>query len=139
MARKRRLKNPLPLNTSLIKKERLKALLTENQKSYPLRFRLFQIAIVSIVTAILVLIFQKTLPPQVPLFYGLPKGEGQLTSSINLVIPSLVSLAIITINFSLLILLDDDFLKRALVLTALVCVFFSTITTIKIFFLVGSL
>ena len=139
VANKTRFKNPLPINTSLIKKGKLYSILSQDKKKYPLRLRLLQASIVSITTIARVIIFRGFLPPQLPLFYGLPKGEQQLTSSINLVIPSLISLGIIVINYSLSTLLEDDFLKKALVLTAIVCVFFSTITTIKIFFLVGSL
>lgn len=139
VANKTRFKNPLPINTSLIKKGKLYSILSQDKKIYPLRLRLLQASIVSIITIAGVIILRGFLPPQLPLFYGLPKGEQQLTSSINLVIPSLISLGIIVINYSLSTLLEDDFLKKALVLTAIVCVFFSTITTIKIFFLVGSL
>ena len=139
VANKTRFKNPLPIKASLIKKGKLYSILSQDKKIYPLRLRLLQASIVSIITIAGVIILRGFLPPQLPLFYGLPKGEQQLTSSINLVIPSLISLGIIVINYSLSTLLEDDFLKKALVLTAIVCVFFSTITTIKIFFLVGSL
>ncbi len=139
VARKTRIKNRLPINTSLIKKGKLYAILSQDQKSYPMRLRLIQISFISIITIAAVLIFRKTIPPQVPLFYGLPKGEEQLAPSTNLVIPSLISLAIIITNFALSTVIKDDFLKKALVLTAIVCVFFSTITIVKIFFLVGSL
>ncbi len=100
--------------------------------------RFAQASAISIATILLVLIFQKILPPQIPLFYGLPRGEQQLAKTQALVIPSLLSLTVIIVNYTLSLFIDDDFIKKALVFTSIVSVFFSTITTIKIFFLVGS-
>lgn len=94
--------------------------------------------IIGVVTLFLVLTLQKSLPPQVPLFYGLPKTEEQLATSTELVIPSIISIAIIIINILLTQVLDDGFLRRVLILSGVVSIFFSTITTFKIVFLVGS-
>jgi uncharacterized Tic20 family protein len=86
----------------------------------------------------IVLLIQRWLPPQVPLFYGKPSGEEQLTSSLVLTLPSIVSLLILLINVSFAAVLKDEFLRKTLVLAAIAVTFFAAITTIKIIFLVGS-
>lgn len=94
--------------------------------------------IISVFCAIWVLFLQNTLPPQVPLFYGLAQGEEQLAPSWALIVPSLTSLAVLVLNGFLGSGLKDDFLKRTLILTAIAVTFFSVITTVRIVFLVGS-
>ncbi len=81
---------------------------------------------------------QKSLPPEVPLFYGLPRTEEQLAPSLSLIIPSLASIAIIVVNLLISQFLKDDYLRKVLVLVGVTGVFFATITTLKIIFLVGS-
>lgn len=93
---------------------------------------------VSVATIIFTLIFSGRLPPQVPLYYGLAKGEEQLTSARALTVPSLFSLSFVFVNILIAILLEDEFLQKALVIAAAVGVLFSTITTAKIIYLVGS-
>lgn len=95
----------------------------------------FSIGILSILS---VLIAQSFLPPQIPLYYGLPVGEEQLSSSLNLVVPGAVSLLILVINFILVKFTKEDFLKKVLAVVALTASFFAIITTFKIIFLVGS-
>jgi hypothetical protein len=109
-------------------------------KQYRLPFKDFVIASVSIniLMAVIVLLIQRWLPPQIPLFYGKPRGEEQLASSLVLTLPSIVSLLILLINVSFAAILKDEFLRKTLVLAAIVVTFFAAITTIKIIFLVGS-
>lgn len=92
--------------------------------------------LLNIVVIVIVLVLQTFLPPQIPLFYGLPEGEEQLTSSLILIIPSSVSLLILAANVSLSYFLKEDFLKKILVITALGITIFSLVTTIKIIFLI---
>lgn len=94
--------------------------------------------LINILIIALVVLIQKLLPPQLPLFYGLPEGEEQLVSSLSLVIPNLASLIIIATNVILSYLLKDEFLKKFLIITAIGVSLFSAITTIKIVFLIGS-
>lgn len=93
---------------------------------------------ISALALILALFAQPFLPPQVPLFYGLPDGGEQLSSRLGLVIPGIVSLLIFTVNLILVKTLNDDFLKKIPATIALVASFFAIITTFKIIFLVGS-
>lgn len=97
-----------------------------------------RIFLVIAVTILFVVFLQNFLPPQIPLFYGLPKGEEQLASTLSLLIPSLATLAIAVLNFSLALILEEDFIQKALVYTVIICLFFSTITTLKIILLVGN-
>jgi hypothetical protein len=84
-----------------------------------------------------VLVLQKNLPPQVPLFYGLTEGEQQLTSSLGLLIPSVYSFCLIIVNTTLSILLNNDFLKKILNTTSFIISLLSIITVAKIIYLVG--
>jgi len=91
---------------------------------------------VSIVLAIF--LFKRFLPPEVPLFYGLPKGQEQLGNIFLLALPCTISLGIIFLNILVGFWVKDNFLLKSLVLSGLIMVFFSAITTLKIIFLVGS-
>lgn len=104
----------------------------------PFKKLAFASLLISCATIVLVILLRKFLPPEVPLFYGRPKGEEQLATSFSLIIPSLVSFSILVLNSVVSLFLEDEFLRKALVLAGVSIVFFSTITTIKIFLLVGS-
>lgn len=93
---------------------------------------------VSIFTILLVILVKNNLPPEVPLYYGLPRGNDQLTSTLGLTIPSIISIAVITINILIASLLRDDFFKKVLIAAGIASVFFSTTTILKIVFLVAS-
>ncbi len=93
---------------------------------------------VNLVILLIVVVSQRFLPPQVPLFYGLAEGEEQLAPSLALAIPSTVSILIIALNVFISSLAKDIFLKRTLVLAGVVTTIFSLVTTIKIILLVGS-
>lgn len=104
----------------------------------PFKNYLFIALAVAVTTLLLVILFQGKLPPQVPLLYGAAEGEGQLISSWGLVIPSAFSILIIVVNSILASFMADDFTKKTLVIMALVVTLFAIVTTLKIFFLVGS-
>jgi uncharacterized membrane protein YozB (DUF420 family) len=94
--------------------------------------------ITNLLVIVTVLVVGSFLPPQVPLLYGLAEGEEQLVPAWALIIPGLTAMIILTINVLISLKVEDDFLKKTLLLTAMVATFFSTITTLKIIFLVGS-
>jgi hypothetical protein len=94
--------------------------------------------VINFATIIFTLFVQGKLPPQVPLFYGLPLGENQLVKPIFLLIPSLLSCVIISANLFLARLIKDDFVKKAFAVTGLASAIFTGITTFKIIFLIGS-
>jgi hypothetical protein len=101
--------------------------------------KLILLAIISnIIIMLLVLLFSNNLPPQVPLFYGLARGENQLASRLGLLIPSLVSLSIISFNLIVSFFVKSIFLKKTLIIASVAATVFSLITTVKIFFLIAS-
>ena len=92
----------------------------------------------NLVVILLVLAIQKWLPPQVPLFYGMAEGEGQLAKSILLPIPSLAAIGISLANILISLSIKDLFIKKALIVAGLGVTFLATITVFKIVFLLGS-
>lgn len=93
---------------------------------------------ISLLNIIIVILLQGALPPEIPLFYGLAEGEEQLSTSLGLIIPGLFSLFINSVNIALALPLQNDFLQKTLVLTALAVSIISLITSVEIIFLVGS-
>lgn len=137
-----KLTKPTPINSfaksarkHLQSKEALKVSLS---KTIPLRKLLFTSLIVSLLTIGLVLALQRYLPPEVPLLYGLPLGEEQITSSTSLIIPSLISVAVFVINASIIFVLEDKYIQQLLVMTTFAVTLLSSITTLKIIFLISS-
>lgn len=94
--------------------------------------------IINVLTVVFILAVKNRLPPEVPLFYGRPTGEEQLSTTLGLAIPAVVSFFILFINIGLSLLFTNDFLKKTLILSGISSVAFSTITTVKIIFLIGS-
>lgn len=99
------------------------------------------VAFAVIVNTILIatsLFLHSFLPPEIPLFYGLPEGIDQLASSWLLPLPALTALLIILVNLLVASFIEDDFLKRVIILGGIATTFFSAVTTIEILILVGS-
>ncbi len=94
---------------------------------------------ISIATIILGMVAQFILPPEVPLYYGLPQTRDQIAPSLFIVLPSLVSITITVLNAVFSIKTHDNYLKKALAFTSIAVSILATITTYKIVFLVGSL
>jgi len=94
--------------------------------------------IIGIFNILTILLVQQFLPPEVPLYYGLAKGQEQLTTSLGLITPGLVSLGIAIINTFIAYAISNDFLQKTLVITAFSTSIISFIATIEIVFLVGS-
>lgn len=93
---------------------------------------------INILVIILIFVLKKHLPPQVPLYYGLARGEQQLAENIGLSFPSLISSLILVTNLTLAYLLKDNFLQKILVISGLASSILATIAVTKIIFLVGS-
>jgi len=77
------------------------------------------------------------LPPEIPLYYGLPEGSDQLVRSWAIIIPNLTSLTIMFVNSIFAMNTKDEYLKKVIVLAGFTATFFAIITVLKIFFLVG--
>ncbi len=83
------------------------------------------------------LLFQFVLPPEIPLFYGLPQTEDQLAPKIMIVIPSLIAIFVVIINSVLTTRIDNIFLIKSLWVASISVSLLSVVTIIKIVFLVG--
>lgn len=81
-----------------------------------------------------VLFLQKnlSLPPVVPLLYGLPVSKEQLVPTIGLTIPSMISIAFIAINFTIIKITKDKFLEKILGGLTITCTLLALITIINI-------
>lgn len=93
---------------------------------------------ICLILIVLIFVVSKRIPPEIPLYYGLTEGESQLGNKTDLVLPSVVSICVMLLNTALAYLISDDFLKKVLILSAFAVTIFTTITTLKIFFLVGN-
>ena len=133
MTAKKSSKRTFPVKILLSKKSK------KNLEAIPYRKLLFLSIGLSIITIFIVLFLQQFLPPEVPLFYGRPIPENKLSSALSLIIPSMISLGIIALNFGIAYLVGDIFLKRILIASTLAASLLSAITTIRIIFLVGSI
>lgn len=94
--------------------------------------------LLNLATMLLVVLLKTKLPPQIPLYYGLARGEEQLAETLYLTLPSFVSLAILVLNLVVSFALDDEYLSKTLTISGLAAILLATITTVKIIFLVGS-
>lgn len=83
------------------------------------------------------LISKFILPPEIPLFYGLPQSSKQLSTSIFLFIPSLISIFFTIINAYISTFIDNNYLKKVFAFSSVLVSVLSAITTLKIVFLVG--
>lgn len=108
-------------------------------KTLPFKNYIYSAFVIDILTIAFVLVVQPKLPPQIPLLYGLPQGEAQLTGPLGLFIPTGFSLIFIAINLFLSGFTKDDFLRKVLAVTSLAVAVFAAITSVKIAFLVGQL
>ena len=94
--------------------------------------------LLNLATILLLVLLKAKLPPQIPLYYGLARGEEQLAETLYLTLPSFVSLAILVLNLAVSFALDDEYLSKTLTISGLAAILLATITTVKIIFLVGS-
>lgn len=93
----------------------------------------------SLIFLIISLVSNLILPPQIPIFYGLPKTTEQLGKSIYIILPSLVSILITIINAVLAINIESQHQKRILAFSSLLVSILAIVTTYKIIALVGSI
>ena len=93
--------------------------------------------IFNLLNVVVVVLMQKNLPPELPLFYGYTQSDQQLSTTFGLFIPGVVSLAITLVNTALSILIPNDFLKKTLSIASFVISLLFLITVLKIIFLVG--
>lgn len=90
----------------------------------------------NVVFLIVIILISKTLPPQVPLYYGLPRGEEQLVSPISLVLPIILSLLFIILNNIIAYFTEILFLKKVLIFGSYFVSLLSIVTIVNIIFLI---
>jgi hypothetical protein len=95
-------------------------------------------ASLSLLSAVLILLFKGILPPQVPLFYGLPVGEARLASTLGFLIAPGVSFLIVIINTLASVFVSDLFYKKTLIISSFFVSILVIITVLKVIFLVGT-
>lgn len=109
------------------------------ETSTPLK-SLFTVSfIVNLAIILIGLVSTFILPPEIPLFFGLPKNNSQLASNYMIIIPSLASTVMIFFNFLIALKINGQYLKKALAFTSILITMLNIIATFKIIFLVGSI
>lgn len=80
----------------------------------------------------------KKLPPELPLFYSLPRGNEQLGSPFNLILLPFLSVLIFGLQFIMAVLIypQEKLAAKLLISTALIMTFLLFIAFVKIIFLV---
>lgn len=133
---KSQIKHKKGIQTSVLKlsKEKIETI----EASLPFIPLVFVSLAVSLTTIVVAFLGRRYLPPEIPLLFGLPKGQDQLTSNSGIIIPSLFSLGFIITNSFLAYTFSDDFLKKTLIIISFAITVFATIATTEIFILVGS-
>ena len=106
-------------------------------KNLPFGSFFYSALALGVLSLVFSLIAQRFLPPVVPLLYGLPSGADELIPSWLLIIAPGISLLITGLNIFLALKLKDKFIKTILSTSALLLAVLSTITVLKIVFLVG--
>ena len=94
---------------------------------------------ISLIFLILGLFSIFILPPEIPIFYGLPKTSEQLGRSFYIILQSLVSMTLTALNAIISINIDSQHLKRTLAFTSILVCTLNIIATYKVISLVGSL
>ena len=92
--------------------------------------------IINAVIVVVILAVKKNLPPIVPLFYGLPEGQGQLTVNTTLLLPPAISSVFTIINLLVSRLTKDNFIEKVSAGLTITALALSTITVVKIILLV---
>ena len=68
--------------------------------------------ILSLVNIVVVLLIKNFLPPQIPLYYGLAEGQEQLSGTLGLVVPGILSLSLTSVNTIIMFFVKDNFIKH---------------------------
>jgi hypothetical protein len=110
-----------------------------NKKNIEYLYPTLIVLSLNIVFIIILILVSKMLPPQVPLYYGLPRGEQQLVSPTTIVLPIVLSSLFIVINSTIAYFTESLFLKRVLVFGSYFASLLSIITITNIIFLIVSI
>jgi len=117
----------------------VKKVVIEKTNKLPLKNFIIVSFFVNIVCLILSFLSKIILPPEIPLFYGLPQNQEQITKSFYLFLPSGISLVLTVINTYISLSINNIYLKKILAMATFLLTILSTVTLIKIIFLVGKI
>ncbi|HJY98278.1 MAG TPA: hypothetical protein VJ227_01035 [Patescibacteria group bacterium] len=104
----------------------------------PFKGNFYLSASLNLLTVVVYFAASNFLPPVAPLLYGHPEGEAQLVPKLGLLLAPATAFLITLINVFLALLVKSDFLQKILVVSALLISLLTTITVLRIIFLVGS-
>ncbi len=93
---------------------------------------------INLLLIILIIGLRNLIPPEVPLFYGLPEGEKQLASWWLLTTPALITILFTATNLVICKKISNTLIKQISTYLLIPLNFFSTIAIIKIILLVSS-
>ncbi len=110
-----------------------------NKRNIPYIYPILIVLFINILLMITTALISKKLPPQVPLYYGFPRGEQQLGSPTALILPLAISSLFIAINSIFAYFTKPVFLKNTLVIGGFFASLLSAITIIKIVLLTISI
>lgn len=95
--------------------------------------------VVNVITILSGLLAKFILPPEIPLFYGLPQTSEQLANSIFIILPTGIALLLTLINAIVSISINDTYLKKTLAIASISISLLALIGTYKIIVLIGSI
>lgn len=115
-------------------KDKIKQLIYDNRIKIIIRAHLF----IFLLFFIFIIFKWSSLPPQLPLFYSLPKGEEQLGNPLQFLLLPFFSLLIFGINFTLAAYFypKERLFSVLMAVISLISSFLLLITFIKIIFLI---
>lgn len=109
------------------------------ESALPLKSLFVTSVVINLILIISGLLAKFILPPEIPLFYGLPKNEDQLAPAIFVILPAVIAILTTVANIVVSLSIDSLYLKRTMAFTSISVTILSLIATYKIIFLVGSL
>jgi hypothetical protein len=84
-----------------------------------------------------IVIFQEKIPPEIPLYYGLP-SEEQLAQKNHLILPAAIALGISVVNAAISTQTRNEFIKNILTAGSIIATILATVAIAKIALLVGN-
>lgn len=106
-------------------------------KNVPFKGSVYFSITLNLILIIFVIVIEEFLPPVVPLFYGLPSGIDQLVPSLTLILAPILGLITTLINIIISSLIEENFLKKTLIVSSVFISLLFSITVVKIILLVG--
>lgn len=106
-------------------------------QNIPFKGYFYASLVLNLLTVLCVIAVRNFLPPISPLLYGRPEGASQLVPTLWLILTPAVALALTVLNLFLTRIVKDLFMQQILITSAFLVSLLSTITILKIIFLVG--